>query len=194
MILSCILDLGNILNGGTQKGQADGFNLDILKTINNMKDGNNKSVLVYITTKVKNIDETMENLKKKFFVNVTNATKITIPEVSAALMKLKKDLKEQSGLLKTISELKDKFYEVAAKKMAKCNEIIEQLDKDYTINTKMVEDIITAFGIDAKDPKAKNPEEFFKLIDEFMDQIDKFTPKTEPKRVNRKHEVGAKIK
>ncbi len=197
MILSTILDVGNIMNGGTNKGQADGYNLDILKSIHNTKDNNNKSVLIYICTKVKSMDDppTMENdLKKKYFQNVNMAGKSSIGETNGALMKMKRDLKEQNGLLKKISESKDEFYTKIEKKMKRCNELVDAIEKDFDNNTKLVDDTIHDFGIEKKDPKAKSPEEFFKVIDDFIDQCDKFTPKTEPKKVKRKHEVGAKIK
>jgi len=194
MILSQILDIGNILNGGNnQKGQADGYNLDILKSIDKVKDTNNKSLLVTVCTKVKNVDESMENLKKKYFSNVNNASKSAIAEVNGALAKLKKEIKENLAILKEISTLKDKFYVEAEKRLNKCNGLILDLEKDFNDNVKMVDEVIASFGIEAKDPKSKNPEEFFKLIDEFMDQVDKFTPKTEPKKIKRKHDVGAKI-
>lgn len=37
-----ILSIGNYMNGSTNRGQADGFDLETLKKINDTKDSNNK--------------------------------------------------------------------------------------------------------------------------------------------------------
>ena len=52
-ILGFILGLGNILNGGTQKGQADGFYLEALSKATTMKDINNRTVMQIICEKLK---------------------------------------------------------------------------------------------------------------------------------------------
>jgi hypothetical protein len=40
-VLGFTLGIGNVLNGGTPKGQADGFDLAVLGKINLMKDNQN---------------------------------------------------------------------------------------------------------------------------------------------------------
>lgn len=37
-MLSVILAVGNILNGGTNKGQADGFDLNVLGKVHSFRD------------------------------------------------------------------------------------------------------------------------------------------------------------
>mmetsp|Transcript_24636 Transcript_24636/g.34790 ORF Transcript_24636/g.34790 Transcript_24636/m.34790 type:complete len:99 (+) Transcript_24636:1-297(+) len=47
--MSIILCLGNYMNGGTRNGQADGFELDILRKLENTKNTTKKvSLLQYI--------------------------------------------------------------------------------------------------------------------------------------------------
>jgi hypothetical protein len=54
--------------------------------------------------------------------------------------------------------------------------------------------MIIFYGYEQKDTKYKNPEEFMILIDNFLGDVDKFTPKTEAKKkIDRKHEVGKKV-
>jgi len=49
--LGLLLGIGNYLNGGTQRGQADGFTLEILETLVTTKDVHNStSLLEYITS------------------------------------------------------------------------------------------------------------------------------------------------
>jgi hypothetical protein len=63
-LLCHVLSIGNILNAGTAKGQADGFNLDILSKLSSIKDNTNQKNLVsYIGAIMKKEDETFENIK-----------------------------------------------------------------------------------------------------------------------------------
>ena len=66
-ILGFILCLGNILNGGTAKGQADGFYLEALSKTTTMKDINNRTVMQLICEKLKAEDgEDFVNIKNEF--------------------------------------------------------------------------------------------------------------------------------
>ena len=42
------LSVGNIMNGGTPKGQADGFDLPVVSKIGSTKDNNNKTMMTFI--------------------------------------------------------------------------------------------------------------------------------------------------
>ena len=45
-VLGLVLTLGNYLNGGTQRGQADGFNVDFLPKLRDVKTKDNSSTLI----------------------------------------------------------------------------------------------------------------------------------------------------
>ena len=66
IMFSYILSVGNVLNAGTNKGQADGFNIDILPKLSSIKDKYNHSVLQYICQKIKAEHPDFENIQKKF--------------------------------------------------------------------------------------------------------------------------------
>ena len=66
LILSYILSLGNILNGGTTRGQADGFNLDFLKNLPGTKDRNGKSILTYIIQNIQLVKTDFKNIATHF--------------------------------------------------------------------------------------------------------------------------------
>lgn len=44
-MLSVILAIGNVLNGGTNKGQADGFDLTVLGKVHTFRDNGGTSIL-----------------------------------------------------------------------------------------------------------------------------------------------------
>lgn len=51
-IVGYTLSIGNILNGGTAKGQADGFDLPVLGKLVSMKDNTNQTLLQLICKKI----------------------------------------------------------------------------------------------------------------------------------------------
>ena len=66
-ILSYILALGNIMNGGTARGQADGFYLEALSKVTTTKDINNRTMMQMICEKLKQEDgEDFVNIKNGF--------------------------------------------------------------------------------------------------------------------------------
>jgi len=64
-ILSILLSLGNIMNGGTNKGRADGFYLEALSKTTTMKDNSNNTILAFICKKLKEEDEEIVNFKQE---------------------------------------------------------------------------------------------------------------------------------
>jgi hypothetical protein len=56
-IVSMALAIGNIMNGGTAKGQADGFDIAVLSNLQNLQDNQKRSLLAYITRKLDQEDE-----------------------------------------------------------------------------------------------------------------------------------------
>ncbi len=65
-MLGFILSIGNILNGGTNKGQADGFYLEALSKTTTLRDVNNKTILHFICEKMKQEDEEFVEFKRDF--------------------------------------------------------------------------------------------------------------------------------
>ena len=56
-IVSMALAIGNIMNGGTAKGQADGFDIAVLSNLQNLQDNQKRSLLAYIIRKLDQEDE-----------------------------------------------------------------------------------------------------------------------------------------
>jgi hypothetical protein len=49
-VLQCVLAVGNHMNGGTRRGQADGFNIEFLTKLRDVKTRDNKSTLIRCVT------------------------------------------------------------------------------------------------------------------------------------------------
>lgn len=193
-IISYILAIGNILNGGTQKGQADGFSLDILSKISSVKDNNNKTLTQYICNIMKREDDTFDGLKGSC-LSVIEATKISFTETLTNLNKIKKELKDELNNLNKLSNLQDEFYLKSNLQLNKYSKEIEKIDEDFTKSKNIFQETVSFYGYQPSDEKYKNPEKFFELINNFINEIERALPKDETKNkvFNRKHEVGAKI-
>ena len=69
------LAIGNIMNGGTPKGQSDGFELSVLLKLNTTKDNSNKSMLQFIMAQLhKGDEELVHNWKEQIKVFASKAT------------------------------------------------------------------------------------------------------------------------
>ena len=55
-VLGMALAVGNIMNGGTAKGQSDGFDFPVIAKLNQTKDNSNKSLLNFIMRKLAEAD------------------------------------------------------------------------------------------------------------------------------------------
>ena len=191
-LLTYILSIGNILNGGTNKGQADGFSLDILGKLTSMKDNTNKTILQLICIKIKTENEDFGPLKKQFEC-LEEALKIPISEIRQTIEKYVNTTKINLNLLDKIS-LSDNFTEKAKKKLDFFLEKISKLDQKFKKIFIYGQETILFFGYSANDAKYKKPDEFLSLFNEFINDIDKSIPMTEAKKAFKgTKEMGKKI-
>lgn len=84
-VLGTILALGNIMNGGTAKGQADGFSLDLLPKLSGLKDSMGHGLLTFVCTKTNKEDPSFEGFKNKF-PYLEKASKYSMNETKRKLM------------------------------------------------------------------------------------------------------------
>lgn len=193
MIISYVLSIGNILNGNTPKGQADGFNLDILSNLSGIKDSSNKNLLQFICAKIKEQEETFDGFKKQF-LSLPEAGKTKLADITKDLTKLKKALSDQNDMINKLESLKDDFYNKSKKIYEDNSKQVEILEQSLEINLKNYQSVCLYFGYSMTDPKYQKPEDFFSLISNFIDDVEKFTPKSEPKKnFKAKHDIGKKV-
>jgi hypothetical protein len=191
-VLSVILTIGNILNGGTQKGQADGFSLDLLPKLASIKDNNNKSVLYWVCLTVKKNDPNFDGLKS-YFPKLIKASEYSFNESMKNLNDLKRSVSNIDKSLNSIKE-EDDFIKKGNEYLQEFKNKIEHLEKKSSDNMKIYQDTVKYFGYTEKDSKYKAPEEFFRMLLLFFDEIEKANPKTElKKRFKIKNEKGLKI-
>jgi hypothetical protein len=191
--LAYVITIGNILNGGTTKGQADGFAIDFLSKLNGVKDNKNTNLVQYICGLIKKEDENFDGMRK-FLPNLESASKLSIEDIKKNIGLIKRDFNVESGNLNKLSSQKDEFVEKAEKIYSNYSTQIEDVEKKLEEYANDLQKTILFFGIDQKDSKYKNPVEFINLMNDFINEVDRSIPKSEPKKVFKgKHEVGKKI-
>lgn len=193
-ILLQVLTVGNVLNADTKNfKRADGFNLDSLSQVSRTKDVNNKiNLLTYITSIIKTTDESIETIRKQF-PGVAESSKILFSDVANDVNKMKKKVKENCELLKNITST-ELYYSKLTKFYGDCSKEIDILDKDLTTVTEHFQKLILFYGYTTDNSKYKNPEEFFEMIDKFLCEVERHTPKSEIKKTFKgNNEKGAKV-
>ena len=180
LILSVILGLGNILNGGTNRGQADGFNLDLLKKLPGTKDNNGNSILNWICAKANKIDNSFEGFKGKF-PQLEKAVQFSNKETNQNLVELKKMENQIERFLKDLPN--DKFKEKAEENLNNFKEKTKKFNENYDENLKVYKNLIKFFGYKETDDIAEKNEVFFKMLLDFFKEIDKNMPKLEVKKI-----------
>ena len=191
-MLSAILTIGNVLNGGTQKGQADGFSLDVLPKLSSVKDNKGQTVLNWVCHKVKKIDDSFDGLKK-YFPQLIKASAYSLSECVKSLNELKRFLTNIQKELKDI-ETQDNFINEVNNTLNDYNDKIKQIEKLSNDNLKVYQNTAKYFGYTEKDSKYKAPEEFFRMLCAFFDDVERSMPKPEVKRTfNSKTKGGKKI-
>ena len=192
LILGYILSLGNILNGGTSRGQADGFNLDILKKLPGIKDRNGKSILSYIIQNIQLVRPDFKNLTSHFeFVRLAANSPFSI--LKNECNNIISSFPNIEKLYQSLSK-NDGFKLKAGKFMISTRKEIDEIAKciDY-IETKYKELRLYLF---AKQKDYDLPEKLFSLFNNFIIEMDKAFPKQEKEKKTifvRKYQMGAKI-
>ena len=77
----------------------------------------------------------------------------------------------------------DGFFKNAVIKLDEYSSKVERAEKEMAENVVNFQKLVTYYGYGANDAKYKNPEEFFILMNDFVIEVDKSVPKTEPKKV-----------
>jgi hypothetical protein len=70
-MMGYILAVGNVLNGGTAKGQADGYDLQVLGKVHTFRDNSGQSIMQYVCKQMKAKDDTFPDHVKALLKNMT---------------------------------------------------------------------------------------------------------------------------
>jgi hypothetical protein len=181
-VLSYVLAIGNVLNGGTNKGQADGFTLDAISKLSTIKDNNGKTVLQLIASKIKQEDEDFcsANIRKEFEI-CEEAIKIPLNETKVEVDKLIKITNEDYEIFDKI-KADDNFMRKIKTNILGNQERIKKLETLIIESINYAQKTISFYGYPKNDIKYKKPDDLISLVYEFSKELDKAIPTVEAKK------------
>ena len=181
LILSIILGLGNILNGGSIRGQADGFSLDLLSKLPGIKDSFGNSILTWVCSKANKIDSSFVGFKGQF-PTLLKASQYSLKEANDSLRELKKVTSQLEQLVKDLFD-DDEFKRKSLQNLENFKVKVETFDKKNNQNKECYESLVKYYGYKEKDNIFTKNEVFFKMLLEFFKEIDKAMPQLDAKRI-----------
>ena len=179
--LGTILSLGNIMNGGTSKGQADGFSLDLLPKLSGLKDSTGHSILTFICTKTNKEDPTFEGFKGKF-PNLEKAAVYSLNETKKKVEELNNMVNIVDKLLMEIKN-QDDFVINASNSLRDAKQKVNIFQTKEEKNRNFYYETIKFFGYKEKDKYYEENGLFFKMLLTFFKEVEKDMPKLDVKRV-----------
>jgi len=171
-MLELVLAIGNFLNGGTFRGGAYGFKLDTLTKITEVRASDNKTnMLNYLA----NLCETKDKYKDLLniqddFPHLQDACRESIPQAQSDLNKLKGELSQVEGALKSAPDepgdpfvkIMTAFHSKANERLTETLELHNKLEQDY-------KDLLTYFG----EAPATDSQTLFNNLNAFLTSFDK---------------------
>jgi hypothetical protein len=190
LILSIILGLGNILNAGTIRGQADGFSLDLLNTLPGVKDNFGNSILTWIYKKANKIDPSFDGFKGEIMTLIEKASQFSLKETNNNLNTLKDYLSQLETLLKKLN-VDDEFKQKSIIKFEELEKKLKYFIEKNDENMQCYENLVKYYGYKKNENEnEKNSifyknEVFFKMILDFFKEINKAKPKNDGKEIKK---------
>lgn len=191
--------MGNIMNGGTQKGQADGFYLEALSKATTMKDINGRTMMQIICEKMKAEDEEFLNFKNGF-KNMYFVIQYSLKEEDTKIKEIKQNYDKAEGNYNIVEKLLageplDGYCIKIKEFLGEAKASIQEMERNLAGLQKRFTEAVDFYLIDKSDEKAGSSQEFFKFFTQFIDLVVKSMPKEEKKRtVNAGAKVGVKSK
>ena len=205
-ILGIILAFGNYMNGGNkQKGQADGFNLDILPKLKDVKTSDNASnllqyiVLQYVTKYDKDALGT-DKAKLPFPdpSDIKQATLVNFDDLGKEMIAVGRDLKQCKDRMEKVLDESDPdrvqpFKDIMVAFVTTATKDLMEQTENLTDSRDKFNDIVTAFQFSIGKGKTVEPTDFFGVWLPFVSDF-KDSWKREQQKAAKKIEAEAREK
>jgi len=181
-VIEYTLALGNILNGGTDKGQADGFNFESIDKIFNIKDVNGKPAAFFICQELVKENPDCINYKQKlvnFYATKRYGWENLFPGFETYLWSCESMYQKAKALADKIDDETDEFKMKAPIEMNQVVKSVTDIMDWYKAVKKQWERYCKYF--DFNDEKKDESQKFTKWFIEFFDTLDKYFPKQKKK-------------
>ncbi|XP_028392314.1 LOW QUALITY PROTEIN: serine/threonine-protein kinase CST20-like [Dendronephthya gigantea] len=180
-LLGLVLAYGNYMNGNTQRGQADGFHLDVLLKLRDVKAKDSDMNLLQYTVKQylkqyeRCLDKNQNESRLPSPVSLSNASQVSFDKLKDEIIKMSHLLEETEAQVKKILDecspaqrnpFEDKMRKFQATAKQKISEEKEKLAKAEVAFVQAVE----YFQWESSEKK-ETPQEFFGLWSKFIDEV-----------------------
>ena len=180
-LLGLVLAYGNYMNGNTQRGQADGFHLDVLLKLRDVKAKDSDVNLLYYTVKQylkqheRGHDKNKNESRLPSPVSLSNAAQVSFDKLKEEILKISKLLDETEVQTKNILdecspaqrnpfENKMRTFQTTAKQ-----KISEEKEKMVKAEAAFLE-AVEYFRWESSEKK-ETPQEFFGLWAKFIEDV-----------------------
>ncbi|XP_038159134.1 formin-2-like isoform X2 [Cyprinodon tularosa] len=179
-ILGLVLAFGNFMNGGNRtRGQADGFTLDILPKLKDVKSNDGaKSLLSYIVAYyLRHFDEDAGKETSVFPLpephDLFQASQMKFEDFQKDLMRLRKDLRACTSEVEKVCKVSDEehlqpFKEKMEEFLSQAKSELETLDGQLSSTHKLFLELTTFYSVKPKaGEKEASPNVLFSIWHEF---------------------------
>jgi len=183
-ILSMALAIGNVLNGNTPKGQADGFDMSVLGKLSSTKDNTGQSMLQFICIKIQKENEEFQGeiseLIRLFSTKKTD-TEVT-KQKAAELKSMIDDALAAKKSVQAFHEPNDRFQTKLGEFIDTEAKVLSNVESETTKVVASHASTCDFYLLDKTDDMRKSSVDFFAMWKEFFKKVDEALPKEDKRK------------
>ena len=198
-ILGIVLAVGNYLNGGTKKGQAEGFQLDILSKLEDTKDNAKGNLADFCVQKVLPKDAEFEEITTEFEV-FSRSKEFSLDDMKNQVESLVNNLNDFKKKIKTVQgkvEAEDIFLKKMSSFFKKAKQECDTIEKRFEQFKTNFTSLLKYLSFKDKDIAKVDTKDFFGSMFLFNEIIKRSLDKIKREQAKKKKQpakgLGAKI-
>jgi hypothetical protein len=201
-IMVFFLELGNYINGGSARGQADGFEISSLPKLADTKDVTNTITLLehgINQMKKRNPDlltfaEELSRIPKASQISFTNTAEnlrkliLEMKDVRADILRMKEQAETEGRMVGDDPFIREmpKFADKATQKVLQVRDLLADVEA-------LFHDTLEYFHVNVKGDALMTTEEFFGIFNQFIEQFKKIASKRPPAKKTGVNTKGKKV-
>lgn len=174
-LLGLILSVGNYLNGGTPRGRADGFTIDVLTQVKTVKMTQSEKVGTLVDYLVQEMESKYPGELQDFLSPGQDAEQIrraARPKLEETSEEIQRFRGKADGLLRMVrAKQEDPVFVQHCEILAMCTAELEDLQMRQVVLLKKYSEMCAWFKMDEASTK-RTSSDFFGVIQQFMDDVD----------------------
>lgn len=162
-LLKLVLQLGNVLNKGSAKGDAQGFRISNLMKLAQTKTNHGSTLLHYLILNLESSNPDLLLFVDEFS-STQDASRKSASQMNGDLQRLKKGVTMLGQAVKVGGSNPDPGFSTLGPFLQQCEASFASINQTHASMNAEFEDLVKFFG---EDPKKLDHEKFFTLLDQF---------------------------